>query len=49
MIQMKQKQTHKVGKQTYGYQRGKVGERDGLVVWDGQKHTIVYGQWGLSL
>ena len=32
MIQMKlftkQKQTHSHRKQTYGYQRGKVGERD---------------------
>ena len=39
MIQMKlfpkQKQTHKLRKQTYGYQRGKHGGgRDKLGVWD---------------
>ena len=30
----KQKQTHRLRKQTYGYQRGKVGGRDKLGVWD---------------
>ena len=31
----KQKQTHRLRKQTYGYQRGKVvGGRDKLEVWD---------------
>ena len=31
----KQKQTHSQNrKQTYGYQRGKVGGRDKLGVWD---------------
>ena len=30
----KQKQTHRVRKQTYGYQREKVGWRDKLGVWD---------------
>ena len=38
MIQMdlftKQKQTHSLQKQTYGYQRGKVGGRDKLGGWD---------------
>ena len=38
MIEMnlftKQKQTHRLQKQTYGYQRGKVGGRDKLGVWD---------------
>ena len=38
MIQMnlliKQKQTHRLRKQNYGYQRGKVGRRDKLGVWD---------------
>ena len=38
MIQMnlftKQKQTHRIRKQIYGYQRGKVGGRDKLGVWD---------------
>ena len=38
MIQMnlfiKQKQTHRHRKQTYGYQRGNVGRRDKLGVWD---------------
>ena len=31
---MKQKQTHRHRKQTYGYQRGKAGGRDKLVVWN---------------
>ena len=30
----KQKETHRLRKQTYGYQRGKVGLRDELGVWD---------------
>ena len=30
----KQKQTHRVRKQTYGYQRQKVGGRDKLGSWD---------------
>ena len=30
----KQKQTHRHRKQMYGYQRGKVGERNKLGVWD---------------
>ena len=38
MIQMnlftKQKQTHRLRKQTYGYQRGKLGGRDKLGGWD---------------
>ena len=38
MIQMnlftKQKQTHRLQKQTYGQQRGKVGGRDKLGVWE---------------
>ena len=38
MIQMnlftKQKQTHRLRKQTYDYQRRKVGKRDKLGVWD---------------
>ena len=38
MIQMnlftKQKQTHRHRKQTYGYQRGKVGGRDKFGDWD---------------
>ena len=44
-----QKQTHTFWKQTYGYQRGKGGWRDGLGVWDWHKHTAVcgmIGQWG---
>ena len=31
---VKQKQTHRLQKQTYGYQRGKVLGRDELGVWD---------------
>ena len=53
MIQMnlfaKQKHTHRLWKQTYGYQRGTVGVRDGLEFWDWHMHTAVYGvdgQWG---
>ena len=38
MIQMnlftKEKQTHRLRKQTYGYQMGKVGREDKLGVWD---------------
>ena len=37
MIQMnlqKIEQTHRLRKQTYGYQRGKFGERDKLGGWD---------------
>ena len=30
----KQKQTHRIRKQIYGYQRGKVGGRDKLGIWD---------------
>ena len=30
----KQKQTHRLRKQIYGYQRGKVEERDKLGGWD---------------
>ena len=30
----KQEQTHRLGKQTYGYQRGKVVGRDKLGGWD---------------
>ena len=30
----KQKQTHRLRKQAYGYQRGKVGGSDKLGVWD---------------
>ena len=40
-----QKQTHKLRKQTYGYQRGKVGvgREDGLEIWDRYIHSIEYG------
>ena len=38
MIQMnlftKQKETHRLRKETYGYQRGNVGGRDKLGGWD---------------
>ena len=37
----KQKQTHRLQKQTYGYQRGKVG-RAKLRVWDEQIHMTIY-------
>ena len=35
----KQKQTHTVWKQTYGYQRGKSGGRETLEAWDEHMHT----------
>ena len=38
----KQKQTHRHRKQTYGYQRGKVGGRDKLGVCDQQIQTTAY-------
>ena len=37
----KQKQTHRHRKQTYGYQRGKVGGNK-LGVWDQQIQTTIY-------
>ena len=48
MIQMNlfTKQTHRLQKQTYGYQKGKVGGRERLGVWDLHMHTIVYGMDG---
>ena len=30
----RQKQTHRLGEQTCGCQRGQVGGRDGLGIWD---------------
>ena len=46
MIQMnlftKQKQTYRLWKQTYGYQRGKVGGRDKLGGWDLHINTTIY-------
>ena len=39
---IKQKQTHRLRKQTYDYQKGKVGRRDKLVVWDGHIHTTIF-------
>ena len=38
----KQKQTHRLYKQMYGYQRGNVGGRDKLGVWDYHIHTTIY-------
>ena len=38
----KRKQTHRLRKQTYGYQRGKVGGRGKLGGWDKQIHTTMY-------
>ena len=37
----KEKQTHRIRKQTYGCQRGKVAERDKLGVWDWHMHTTI--------
>ena len=37
----KQKQTHRHRKQTYGQQRGKLGE-DKLGIWDQKIHTTIY-------
>ena len=46
MMQMnlftKQKQTHRHRKQTYGYQRGKMGGKDKLGVWDWQVHSTIF-------
>ena len=36
-----QKETHRLWK-TYGYQRGQVGGRDGLGVWDGNVLKLGY-------
>ena len=46
MIQMnlftKQKQTHRLRERTYGYQRGRVGGRDRLGVWDWHVHSAIF-------
>ena len=47
----KQKQTHRLQKQAYSYERGQVQgrRRDGWWVWDWHMHTTVLGvdgQWG---
>ena len=45
-------ETDKLRKQTYGYQRGKVGGRDRLGVWDWYIYTTVFkidNQQGLTL
>ena len=38
---LKQKQNHRLRKETYGYQREKRG-RDKLGIWDSQIHTTIY-------
>ena len=37
----RQRQTHRLRKQTYGYQRGKVGGSDKFWVWDWHIHTFI--------
>ena len=37
-----QKQTHRHTKQTDSYQRGKVGRRDKLGIWEEHIHTTIY-------
>ena len=41
-----QKQTHRLWKQTYGYHRGQMVGREGLVAWGWHMHTEVYGMIG---
>ena len=38
----KQKQTHRLRKQTYGYQRGKGRGRDKLGIWKEHMNTTIY-------
>ena len=38
----KQKQTHRLTEQTYGYQQGSVGGRDRLGVWDWHILTAIF-------
>ena len=38
----KHKETYIYKKQTYGYPRGNVGERDKSGAWDEYTHTILY-------
>ena len=38
----KQKQTHRLGKQTYGYQRGNVGGEGGIIRSLGLTYTHYY-------
>ena len=48
----KQKQTHRLRKQTYGSQRGKWWGRDKLGAWDSHTHTTIYkidNQQGLTI
>ena len=39
---IKQKQSHRVSKQTYGYQGGRMGSRDSYGVWNGHVHTAIF-------
>ena len=44
ILPVKQKQTHRLLKKGFGYQRGKVGGGgNGLGVWACHMHTIVFG------
>ena len=49
-LSAEQKQTHRLIKQTYGYQKRQVAGRGGQGVWDWHMYTMVYemvGQWDL--
>ena len=39
---IKQKQSHRVSKQTYGYQGGRMGSRDSYGVWNSHVHTAIF-------
>ena len=41
-----QNQTRRLWKQTYGYQREQIGEKDGLGLWNWHMHMEVYGMTG---
>ena len=41
-LHTKEEETHKLRKQTYGFQKGRTGARDSQGVWDGHVHTAIF-------
>ena len=38
----KQKHNHRLGEQSYGYEGGRMGERNSKGVWGGHVHTAIF-------
>ena len=38
----KQKHNHRLGERFYGYEGGRMGERNSKGVWDGHVHTAIF-------